>query len=67
MRRGDYGRSPLSLLLEWIVTIVIVVWLIRMALCYLHQHLGIVIGVGLLIIGGIVGYRIYDYKKRTWY
>ena len=34
MRRGDYGRSPLSLLLEWLVTIVIVVWLIRMALCY---------------------------------
>ena len=55
------------MLLEWLVTIVIVVWLIRMALCYLHQHLGIVIGVGLLIIGGIVGYRIYDYKKRTWY
>ncbi len=66
MRRGDYPRfSPFSALLEWLVTLVVVVWLVRLALCYLGAHLGIVIGVGLLTIGGIIGYRIYDYKKHT--
>ena len=67
MRRGDYPRfSPLRALLEWLVTLVLVVWLVRLALDYLDQHLGIVIGVALLAIGGIIGYRIYDYKKHTW-
>ena len=67
MRRGDYPRfSPILSLLEWLVTLVIIVWLVRLALCYLEQHLGIVIGGALLVIGGIVGYRIYDYRRHTW-
>ena len=64
MKQFYTSKSPLSTVFEWLLAIVLAVVFIRMILMYLYQHLGIIIILGCLVIGGIVGYRIYDYKKK---
>lgn len=66
MKRTVYEKnSPLGTLLEWLITLVVIVWLVRLAIAYLYQHLGIVIGVVLIAIGLIIGIRVLDYRRRT--
>lgn len=68
MRKIIYSKpSPLSRFLEWLVTIALVVWLVRILLCYLKQHVGILIAIGVIavtILGGIIAFRIIDYHRR---
>ena len=68
MRKIIYQRpSPLSRFLEWLVTIALVIWLTRILLCYLKQHIGILIAIGVIaltILGGTIAYRIIDYRRR---
>lgn len=64
MKRIYTGGSILSSIVEWLLTLVFAVIVIRMVLLYLYQHMGVIIGIGLLVIGGIIGYRIYDYKRQ---
>jgi len=63
----EESHSPLSTLLEWLVTIVIIIYIVKLILNYLYQHLPIVIGLGILIVGSYIAYRIWDYKKRSRY
>lgn len=63
----EKNDSPLTTLLEWLVTLVIVVWLIRIMLCYLYRHRLIVIAVIAISLAGFIAYRVYDYKRRSRY
>lgn len=68
MKRMIYEpKSPLTKLLEWVVTLAIIVWLIKLALCYIKKHIRLVIVGIVTVITMIVLYRIYMYRKRNWY
>lgn len=64
MKKFYTSSSPLSTVFEWAVAIVLGITFIRMVLMYLYQHMGLIIALGLLVLGGIIGYRIYDYRRR---
>ena len=68
MRKIIYHKpSPLSRFLEWLITIALIIWLTRILLCYLKQHIGILIAIGVIIVavlGGTIAYRIIEYRRR---
>ena len=63
MKKFYTSSSPLSTVFEWAVAIVLGITFIRRVLMYLYQHMGLIIALGLLVLGGIIGYRIYDYRR----
>ena len=69
MRKIIYNKpSPLSRFLEWLITIALIIWLVRILLCYLREHIGILIAIAVtiaIVLGAIIAYRIYDFKRRT--
>lgn len=67
MKRIYERPTLLTRILEWLFTLVAIIVLVRMILIYLYQHLGIVIAVVVFVLGSIVGYRIWDYRRRTRY